>query len=43
MIHNDKEEFIRILDRASKKKKFLLSLMEKDYYTYIKRESGKIK
>ena len=32
MIHDNKEEFIKILDRASKKKKFLLSLLEKDYY-----------
>lgn len=32
MIHNNKEEFIKVLDRALKKKNFLLSLLEKDYY-----------
>lgn len=32
MIHENKEEFIKILERASKKKKFLLPLLEKDYY-----------
>lgn len=32
MIHKNKEEFIKILERAVKKKAFLLPLMEKDYY-----------
>ena len=32
MIHQDKEEFIKTLERASKKKEFLLPLLEKDYY-----------
>lgn len=32
MIHENKEEFIRILERAAKQKEFLLSLLEKDYY-----------
>lgn len=32
MIHKNKEEFIKILERAVKKKGFLLPLMEKDYY-----------
>ena len=32
MIHNNKEEFIKTLERASKKKEFLLTLLEKDYY-----------
>lgn len=32
MIHENKEEFIKTLERASKKKGFLLSLIEKDYY-----------
>lgn len=32
MIHENKEEFIKALERASKKKGFLLPLMEKDYY-----------
>ena len=32
MIHENKEEFIKILERAVKKKGFLLPLMEKDYY-----------
>jgi len=32
MIHNNKEEFIKTLERASKKKEFLLPLLEKDYY-----------
>ena len=32
MIHESKEEFIKALGRASKKKGFLLPLIEKDYY-----------
>lgn len=32
MIHENKEEFIRILERTAKQKEFLLSLLEKDYY-----------
>lgn len=32
MIHENKEEFIKSLERALKKKGFLLPLMEKDYY-----------
>ena len=32
MIHNNKEEFIKTLERASRKKEFLLPLLEKDYY-----------
>ncbi|MDO8603081.1 MAG: nucleotidyl transferase AbiEii/AbiGii toxin family protein [Candidatus Omnitrophota bacterium] len=32
MIHKNKEEFIKTLERASKKKEFLLPLLEKDYY-----------
>jgi len=32
MIHENKEEFIKVLERASKKKDFLLPLLEKDYY-----------
>ncbi|MCM8789658.1 MAG: nucleotidyl transferase AbiEii/AbiGii toxin family protein [Candidatus Omnitrophica bacterium] len=32
MIHGNKEEFIKTLERASKKKEFLLPLLEKDYY-----------
>ena len=32
MIHDNKEEFIKILERAAKKKGFLLPLIEKDYY-----------
>jgi predicted nucleotidyltransferase component of viral defense system len=32
MIHDNREEFIKILERASKKKEFLLPLLEKDYY-----------
>ncbi|MFA4936607.1 MAG: nucleotidyl transferase AbiEii/AbiGii toxin family protein [Candidatus Methanoperedens sp.] len=32
MIHRNKEEFIKTLERASKKKEFLLPLLEKDYY-----------
>lgn len=32
MIHENKEEFIKDLGRASKKKGFLLPLIEKDYY-----------
>ena len=32
MIHENKEEFIKALERASKKKGFLLPLIEKDYY-----------
>ena len=32
MIHNNKEEFIKTLERAAKKKEFLLPLLEKDYY-----------
>ncbi|HBR15173.1 MAG TPA: hypothetical protein DD723_06500 [Candidatus Omnitrophica bacterium] len=32
MIHKDKEEFIKILERASRKKEFLLPQLEKDYY-----------
>jgi len=32
MIHDNKEEFIKSLERAAKKKGFLLPLMEKDYY-----------
>ena len=32
MIHENKEEFIKSLERASKKKGFLLPLMGKDYY-----------
>ncbi|NQT23418.1 MAG: nucleotidyl transferase AbiEii/AbiGii toxin family protein [Candidatus Omnitrophica bacterium] len=35
MIHENKEEFIKALGRASKKKGFLLPLMEKDYYLTI--------
>lgn len=32
MIHNNKEEFIKTLERAAKKKEFLVPLLEKDYY-----------
>lgn len=32
MIHENKEEFIKSLERAAKRKGFLLPLMEKDYY-----------
>ena len=32
MIHENKDEFIKSLERASRKKGFLLSLTEKDYY-----------
>jgi len=32
LLHHNKEEFIKILERAAKKKGFLLPLMEKDYY-----------
>jgi predicted nucleotidyltransferase component of viral defense system len=32
MIHRNKDEFVRTLERAAKKKGFLLSLLEKDYY-----------
>jgi len=32
MIHENKEDFIKALGRASKKKGFLLPLIEKDYY-----------
>ena len=32
MIHKNKEEFIKILEIASKKKGFLLPMIEKDYY-----------
>ncbi len=32
MIHDNKEEFIKSLERAAKKKGFLLPLIEKDYY-----------
>jgi len=32
MLHKDKEEFIKILERASRIRTFLLPLIEKDYY-----------
>lgn len=32
MIHDNKEEFIKTLERVTKKKEFLLPLLEKDYY-----------
>ena len=32
MIHRNKDEFVRTLERAAKKNGFLLSLLEKDYY-----------
>jgi len=32
MIHDNKEEFIKVLERASKKKGFILPVIEKDYY-----------
>ena len=32
MIHRNKDEFIKILERAGKRQGFLLSLLEKDYY-----------
>jgi predicted nucleotidyltransferase component of viral defense system len=32
MLHKNKEEFVRALEGAAKKKEFLLPLMEKDYY-----------
>lgn len=32
MIHNDKVEFIKTLERSAKNKEFLLPLLEKDYY-----------
>ena len=32
MIHDDREEFLKVLDRAVKQKEFLLPLLEKDYY-----------
>lgn len=32
MIHENKEEFIKVLEIASKKKGFLLPMIEKDYY-----------
>ncbi len=35
MIHENKEDFIKTLARASKKKGFLLPLIEKDYYLTI--------
>jgi len=35
MIHENKEEFIKALGRASKKKGFLLPLIEKDYYMTV--------
>ena len=35
MIHENKEEFIKALGRASKKKGFLLPLIEKDYYVTV--------
>ena len=35
MIHEDKEEFIKALGKASKKKGFLLPLIEKDYYLTV--------
>jgi hypothetical protein len=31
MIHENKDEFIKSLERASRKKGFLLSLIERDY------------
>lgn len=35
MIHENKEKFIKALGRASKKKGFLLPLIEKDYYLTV--------
>ena len=35
MIHENKDEFIKALGRASKKKGFLLPLIEKDYYLIL--------
>jgi predicted nucleotidyltransferase component of viral defense system len=32
MIHKNKDEFVRMLERAAKKKGFLVPLLEKDYY-----------
>jgi predicted nucleotidyltransferase component of viral defense system len=32
MIHKNKEEFVKTLERAAKKKGFLVPLLEKDYY-----------
>lgn len=32
MIHKNKDEFVKALERAAKKKGFLLPLLEKDYY-----------
>src|SRR3989339_1029222 len=32
MIHKNKDEFVKILERASRKKEFLLPQLEKDYY-----------
>jgi len=32
MIHKNKDEFVKTLERAAKKKGFLLPLLEKDYY-----------
>src|SRR5665648_308750 len=32
MIHENEDEFIKVLGRASKKRGFLLPLIEKDYY-----------
>ncbi len=32
MIHNDKEEFLKVIELAAKRKGFLPLLMEKDYY-----------
>jgi hypothetical protein len=35
MLHNDKEEFLKILERASAQTGFPLRLLEKDYYITV--------
>ena len=35
MIHKNKDEFVKTLERAAKKKGFLLPLLEKDYYLIL--------
>ena len=32
MIHKNKDEFVKTLERSAKKKGFLMPLLEKDYY-----------
>jgi len=40
MIHQNKDEFVKVLGRSSKKRGFLLPLIEKDYYLGINRDIG---